>query len=241
MTPRLHALTRRAALATLIIAGASLLCLPGCDPRTMLYFLQPFDPTVPAPGPSLKGKKVVIVTDVNAGAGETYSDLRRDLTRELRTALKKSIKKIELVELDKEVAWMEAHPKETDPTEAGKAFEADLVISLDVTAFQAADPKSPDLMEGTSSIHVHVWEYDHPKDSKGHSQGHEPKEWTTIYEETVDVTFPTRGPVPRDVGVSESAFKIKFLKLVATKLSWHFVEHAPEDDVEDVKFNQSIQ
>jgi len=241
MTPRPHARTRRAALASLILAGASLITLPGCDPRTLFFFLQPFDPMVAAKGPSLKGKKVVILTHLESGAGETYSDLSRDLTREFRSALKKNVKSIELVEIDKVNAWTEAHPSWSDPTEAGKDFEANIVIFLDVATFQAADPKSRDLMEGTSNIHIHVWEYGKPKDSKGKEERNEPKEWSQIYEEQADTTFPVRGPVPRDIGVSESAFKIKFLKLVATELSWHFIDHAPGDDIQDVKFNSSIQ
>ena len=241
MTPRPHARTRRAALATLMFAGASLLSLPGCDPRTLLFFMQPFDPTVPAPGPSLKGKKVLVMTHLAAGAGESYSDLPRDLTREFRTALKKNVKNIQLVEMDKVAAWVEAHPQWSDPTEAGKDFEADVVIFLDVATFQAADPKSRDLMEGTSNIHIHVWEFGRPKDSKGHEERNEPKEWSQVYEEQADTTFPVRGPIPRDIGVSESASKSKFRKPVATELSWHFVEHAPGDDIQDVKFNQNIQ
>ena len=241
MTPRPHATTRRAALATLMFAGASLITLPGCDPRTMLYFLQPFDPTIPAPGPSLSGKKVVVLTHVQPGAGETYSDLSRDLTREFTSALRKNSKKIQLVDNDKVISWMEAHPSWTDATEAGKDFEADVAIMLDVAAFQACDPKSPDLMEGTSSIRIHVWEFGHPKDTKGREEKKEPKEWDQAYEETADTTFPTRGPVPRDAGVSESAFKLKFLKLVANELSWHFVEHAPGDDIQDVKFNNNLK
>ena len=241
MIPRPHARTRRAALATLMFAGASLLSLPGCDPRTMLYFLQPFDPTIPAPGPSLKGKKIVVLTHVPAGVGESYSDLARDLTREFQTALRKSVKKIAIVDQDKVAAWMEAHPSWTDATEAGTDFEADMAIMLDVSDFQATDPKSPDLMEGTSNIHIHAWAFDHPKDAKGHEQKNEKKEWEQVYEEQADTTFPVRGPVPRDVGVSESAFKLKFLKLVASELSWHFVEHAPGDDIQDVKFNNNIR
>ena len=49
-TPRPHARTRRAA-ASIVVTAAGLLALAGCDPRTVLYFLQPFEPTVPAPGP----------------------------------------------------------------------------------------------------------------------------------------------------------------------------------------------
>ena len=37
--------------------------------------------------------------------------------------------------------------------------------------------------------------------------------------------------------VSRTAFKSKFLKVVCTDVSWHFVEHSPEDNIQDVKFN----
>lgn len=241
MTPRPHARTRRAAMASMMFAGASLLTLPGCDPRTLFFFLQPFDPVITAPGPSLKGKKVVVLTHLAAGAGDTYSDLARDLTREFQLALKKNVKSIRIVELDKVTAWMVAHPSWTDPTDAGKDFEADIAIMLDVSTFEAADPKSLELMEGTSNIRLHVYEYGHPKNDKGHEQKNEPKEWTQIYDEQADTTFPARGPVPRDSGVSETAFKIKFMKLVANQLSWHFVDHAPEDDIQDVKFNPNMK
>jgi len=241
MTPRPHATTRRAALASMMFAGASLVSLPGCDPRTLLFFLQPFDPTIPAPGPSLKGKKVVVLTHLQAGAGEAYSDLARDLTREFQSALRKNVKKLQLIESDKVAAWVEAHPSWTDVTEAGKDFEADMAIMLDVSTFKASDPNSPDLMEGTSNIHIHAWAYGHPKDSKGHEDRSEPKAWDQVYEEQADTTFPVRAPIPRDIGVSETAFKIKFMKLVANELSWHFVEHAPGDDIQDVKFNSNIK
>ena len=58
---RPHARTRRA-VALLALASAGLLSLTGCDPRTLIYFLQPWEPTISAPGPSLKGKKVVVLT-----------------------------------------------------------------------------------------------------------------------------------------------------------------------------------
>ena len=241
MTPRPHARTRRAAMASLLFAAATLLSLPGCDPRTMLFFLQPFDPTVAATGPSLKGKKVVVLTQLKAGAGDTYNDLSRDLTRNFIKSVRENSKKVQFVELDKVTAWNEAHPTETDVTQAGKDFEADVVVLFDVSDFHATDPKSPDLLEGNANIRVHVWEFGHPKNDKGREDKSEPKEWNETMNEQKDVTFPVRGAVPRDTGVSEAAFKIKFLKLVATELSWYFVEHAPGDDIQDVKFDGSIQ
>jgi hypothetical protein len=236
MTPRPHARTRRAALA-LALAGASLFSLPGCDPRTLLFFLQPFDPSIPAPGPSLKGKKVVVLTHINPGAGVDYGDLGRELTREFTTALRKHAKRIQIVDPEKVAGWVEAHPSWTDPSEAAKAFEADMAIMLDVSKFQTQDPRSPDLMEGTSNVHIQVWEIAHPKNSRGHENKAQPKEASKVYEEQADTTFPVRGPVSRDTGVTPSSFRIKFVKLVGTELSWHFVEHAPGDDIQDVKFN----
>jgi hypothetical protein len=235
MTPRPHAWTRRAALATTFLAGAGLLSLPGCG--EFLYFLQPFDPTVPATGPSLKGKKVVILTHVAPGAGSDFGDLTRDLSRELTTLLRKEVKKITIVDPDKVAEWVAAHPSWTDPSEAAKAFEADMVIFLDVATFDTEDPRSPNLMEGNSNIHIQVWEIAHPKNSKGQENKSQPKESIKTYEEQADTTFPIRGPIPKETGISPSSFRIKFLKLVTTELSWHFVDHAPGDDIQDVKFN----
>ena len=237
MTPRPYARTRRAALVATLLAGASLslLALPGCG--ELLYFLQPFDPVVPATGPSLKGKKVVLLAHVSPGAGADFGDLNRDLTRQLTTVLRKEVKKITVVDPDKVAGWVEAHPSWTDPSEAAKAFEADMAIFLDVSKFDTEDPRSPGLMEGNSNIHIQVWEIAHPKNSKGQENKSQPKESNKIYEEQADTTFPVRGPIPRDTGISPSSFRLKFLKLVATEISWHFVDHAPGDDIQDVKFN----
>jgi hypothetical protein len=113
-----------------------------------------------------------------------------------------------------------------------------MAIFLDVSKFQTEDPRSPGLMEGTSNVHIQVWEIAHPKNSRGHENKNQPKEASKVYEEQADTTFPVRGPIPKDTGITPSSFRIKFLKLVGTELSWHFVEHAPGDDIQDVKFNQ---
>ncbi len=240
MTPRSpkNAWTRRAAL-TFIASSAGLLTLPGCDPRTLFYFLQPFEPTIPAPGPSLKGKKVVILTTASANALGASQAIDREINRELATILKANVKKIDLVEPDKVWSWVEAHPTWTDPADAAKAFEADIVIFLEISNFQIEDPKSPGLFEGNSSIHIQVFELAHPKNTKGKPNTAVPKESSSIYEDQRDTVFPIRGPIPAGAGVSRPAFKNKFTKLVATEVSWHFIEHAPGDDIQDVKFNNN--
>jgi hypothetical protein len=235
MTPRPHAWTRRAALATTLLAGASLLSLPGCG--EFLYFLQPYDPVEPAPGPKLKGKTVVVLTHVSPGAGSDYGDLSRDLSREVTSLLRKGVKNIKVIDPEKIAEWVAAHPSWTDPAEAAKAFEADAAIFLDVTNFDTEDAKSPGLMYGESNIHIQLWEIAHPKNSDGKEIKSQPKESIKTYEEQADSTFPDRGPVSKDNGVSPSSFRIKFLKLVALEISWHFVDKAPGDDIQDLRFN----
>ncbi len=82
-----------------------------------------------------------------------------------------------------------------------------------------------------------VTEVAHPKNSRGKPITDQPKEGRNIYDAYKDTEFPIRGPIPMDTGVSRPAFKNKFLKVVATDISWHFIDHAPGDDIQDVKFN----
>ena len=235
-TPRPHARTRRAA-ASLIIALTGLVSLSGCDPRTLFYFLQPFEPTIAPPWGNLAGKKVVVVTHAVSNAMGEFQSLDRDLTREVVSNLRAKVKKIDVVAPDKVYSWVDAHPNWTDPSELVKAFEADVVIYLEVEGFQVQNPSDLNVLQGTAKTHVQVTELAHPTNSKGKPIRDQPKEAKTVYNEYVDTEFPVRGPIPADSGVSRSAFKNKFLKVVAAEVSWQFVEHAPDDNIQDVKFN----
>jgi hypothetical protein len=232
-TPRPHARTRRAA-AMLALAGAGLITLGGCDPRTMLYFLQPWEPTVAHPGPSLEGKRVVVLTHAVVGQAD-FQSLDHDLTREVVRNLRKGTKKIDVVEPTKVWDWVDGHPNWTDPGEAAAAFEADVAIFLEVESFQIANPGSPGLLEGSAKTHIQAIERAYPKNSKGKALTDQPKESTTIYDSYRDSVFPINGPVEEGAGFSRSSFKNKFLSIVAAEISWHFIDHSPEDDIYDSK------
>jgi hypothetical protein len=233
-------MTRRGALRRLALAGtvatASLGGLSGCDPRMAMYFLQPFEPQIPPPCPALKGKRVVLIGKTVPGATNDFVNLDRELTRQVATALRSGVKKIDLVELDRVWDWDQAHPTWTDPAELARAFEADMVVVLEIGQFQIQSPSSPGMYEGKSAVQIRVVEYDHPKDDRGKPLTDLPKEANSIYDDNRDTTFPLRGPMPASSEVSPTAFKNKFLKLVATEISWHFVPHAPGDNIQDVKF-----
>jgi hypothetical protein len=232
MTPRPHARMRRAVAASLFLA-IGLLALAGCDPRPFMYFLQPWEPTIAAPGPSLKGKKVVVLTHAVTGTQGDFLTLDRDLAREFSSLIRTKAKKVELVNQDKVWKWVEGHPNWTDPSELAKAFEADMVIFLEVESFQVQDPHSPGLLEGSAKTHIQAIVMEYPKNSKGKENTDQPKESRVAYDDYQDTSFPVRGPIPVESGVSRGAFKTKFLQVVAAELSWHFVEHAPEDNIQD--------
>jgi hypothetical protein len=227
---------RRWAAGMLLVAGLTIAV--GCDPRPIFYFLQPFEPSIPPPGPSLKGKKVVVLTHATAGTQSEFPGLERDLTREFISNLRKKTKRITIVEPDKVATWVEAHPKWTDPTEAARDFEADVVIFLELEQFQTQAPGDLNVLQGTAKVHIQAFELAHPKNSRGKPIVEQPKEAHPIYDDYQETVFPIRGPVPIDSGVGRAAFKNRLIQVVAAECSWHFVEHAPGDVIQDVRFSQ---
>src|SRR4051794_8247371 len=175
-TPWPHARTRRAA-ALFTLATAGILILAGCDPRTLVYFLQPWEPSVPPPtdAPKLEGKKVVVVTHAISGTMAEFATLDRDITKKVVSIFKEKVKKIDVVDPDKVSSWVEDHPNWTDPEEVAKAFEADMVIFLEVEAFQIQNPGDIGVLQGTAKTHIQVTEMVYPKNSKGKPNKNEPK------------------------------------------------------------------
>ena len=64
------------------------------------------------------------------------------------------------------------------------------------------------------------------------------KEGTEVFETVVDSSFPERGPLPIDSGSSQAKFRITYLKVVAKQISWEFIEHAPDDSIQDSRIEK---
>lgn len=237
-TPRMTARTRHAA-ALLVFMAVGLTSLAGCDPRTLVYFLQPWDPTIPAPGPALKGKRVVVVSHAAGAAQGEFQAIDRELTRDVVAIIRDKVRRVEIVPPEKVWTWVDGHPTWTDQGELARAFEADMVVFLEVEAFQLQNPADLNVFQGLAKTHIVVTELVHPKNAKGREQTDKPKEARQVYDAYQDTEFPRRGPIPYDTGVSRGAFKSKFMKVVANEVSWHFVEHAAGDDIQEVKFNNN--
>ena len=206
----------------------------GCDPRMSLYFLQPFEPTIAHTGPDLSGKLVVVLAHAVNGANNDFQMLERDLTKEFQRSVRAANSSIKFARFERVSEWQQEH-SDWNAEEALNHFEADAVIFLEIEQFQIQDPSTPMLFQGHSKIHVQVTTKDYPKDKKGKPIKSEPKEVDVIYNDFRDTIFPKTAPMSMELGVSKAAFKNKFMKLVATELSWHFVDHAPGDDIQDTR------
>ena len=208
----------------------------GCDPRMGLYFLQPFEPTIAHTGPDLSGKMVVVLAHAVNGANNDFQMLERDLTKEFQRAVRTENARIKFTPVERIMEWQQ-ETSDWSPEEALTHFEADAVIFLEIEQFQIQDPSTPMLFQGHSKVHVQVTTKDYPKDKRGKPIKSEPKEVDVIYNDYRDTVFPTTAPMSVETGVSKSAFKNKFMKLVASELSWHFVDHRPGDDIQDTRIN----
>ena len=206
-------------------------------PPYTLYFLQPNEPTVPGKGPSLEGKKVVVITHTVSGAMGEFQSLDRDLTKKVMSILKEKTKKITVVDFDKVWNWIDDHPHWTDAEEVAKAFDADIVIYLEVEMFQLNNPGDIGVYEGLAKTHIVATEMVYPKNDKGKPDKTQPKEAKEVFSDYQDTTFPVRGPIDASSGVSRGAFKSRFLLVVASEIAWNFTGHAPEEDIQDVKFS----
>jgi len=234
MTPR--TMTRMRRFGCLAAAMSLILTLTGCDPRTIFYFLQPFEPMIPPPGPSIKNKKVVVLATATESTLGMFPGLERDLARQFSNNLKKN-KKTTTVSMDKVDEWLQGHPNWSDPVEAARDFDADMVVVLEIEQFQTRHPGNLNVLEGSARVHIRAFELAHPLNSKGKPILEQEKESSAVYDDYQETTFPIRGPIPMDSGVGESTFKNKLLQVVADECSWHFIEHSQRDVIQDVRFN----
>ena len=221
-----------------VVLGLTLLvALAGCDPRQALFFLQPFDPKIAAPCPTFKGKRVVVLATAAPGTTNEYVGIDRDIANDLARTLRKEVKKIDVVDPSKVRDWAANKRTLTDPADAARAFEADIVIFLEIQKFQVQNPLDLAMYQGKSNIHIQVTELSYPKDDRDREMKDKPKESKVIYEDDRDTEFPVTGGISIDSGTSKAAFKNRFMKVVNDQISWHFVDHAPGDNIQDTNFS----
>ena len=96
----------------------------------------------------LKGKRVVILARCAPGMQSDFATIDREITNKLVKILKENTKDIDIVNTEKVRDWLRSKPSLTDPAEAAKAFDADMVISLEIQQFQVQSPILVDMYHG---------------------------------------------------------------------------------------------
>ena len=241
MTPRPLARMRtaprkRIAIGAATIAAALALASTGCDPRTALYFLQPFGPKIDATGPDLRGKTVVILPIAAAGASLDAPSIDRDIAKELAAILKSEVRRIKIIPHSKVSQWLESHVNWTEPAEIAKDLKADVVLLLEIEEFKIRDPNSPGMYQGVSKVHLQATQLKPAEDENGKTKAGAELEPEVVYDETEETVFPERGPQPADSKITPTVFRSKFLKTVVQEISWHFVQHEFGDTIQDTRF-----
>ena len=134
-TPRLPARTRRELLG-LGLALTGLASLAGCDPCfDVLSSTQRAHGRAQRPEDPPQGQKGCRAHSCHL-RGSHFRAVDREVTREFVRILKENVKKIEVVDTAKVWDWAESHPSWSDPSEAARAFEADIAIFLEFEQFQ---------------------------------------------------------------------------------------------------------
>jgi len=236
MTLRPTSTARRIALQTLL--GLGLLGVAGgCDPRALFCFLQPFEPKIPPNGPSLKGKRGVILPRATPNARAVFPGLEDKLATGLARKIKENVRRGEVVPHTKVKGWIDAHPDYLDPSEAGLAFDADAVVFVEVEHFQIESALRPGLFQGQARIYVKLYNLVEPTDSKGQPIEGQPKEVIVAHETTVEPVFPElQGAIPQSATANRSAFRQRFFDIVVSQVSWEFVPRGTGDDIQDTSF-----
>ncbi|MGA2067712.1 MAG: hypothetical protein ABSG86_22280 [Thermoguttaceae bacterium] len=202
----------RAAAAAVVLAGA-MLASGGCL-REMLttagYLINGTD--VPAEFAGLRNKKVVLVCRPLVGLQYRDAGAARDLALQIGKLLVKHDPKIKVVDQQKVLAWADEHAWE-DYCQVGRALGADMVIGIDVTAFNLVD--GPTLYRGRASLEVKVYDLSKAKDQE------------VVFEKSLpQAVYPADsiGSVPISE-YSEPEFRHRFVLVLADQIGRFFYAH----------------
>jgi len=202
----------------LIVVALALMSCTGCQSVlfTAAYLIkgQNVDPKYNF---LMKGKKRVVVVcrslSVNQFQGETVPrDLTRKVSQNIRENLKKKNKKLEVVDYRKVEKWLDdsSHIFE-EFTEVGAAFKADIVIGIELQAFQVQE--NPSTMQGKARWTVKT--YDMNKDE-------------LIAEDIMRLVDPPEVPISIGDRSSLPQFQMQFVDLISRQIAALYHPHDPK-------------
>jgi hypothetical protein len=212
---------------------AALVLGTGCNLISMPFFLFGPDDKIPAGMKKLasddKEVKVLIWSwadrDVRANLEIPHADrkLAEKLYNQLKTGCEKNKEKVALISPRKADEYRIGR-EDVDPKDAGKHFDVDYVIYLEVEKFSLTVKHSFDeVLQGEAAIKISLLNL------KSTDEPTPP--------ELFECSFPEGsegGYEVTDTGNSKQAFCNRFLDYVAHKLSWKFTAHLQDEDNNNV-------
>ncbi len=209
---RRHYLRHAIALATVL----AIAILPGAGCRSLLTTaMWIFKGTDVDPEFSeLKGKKVAVVCRPLVSLQYRNSNVGRDIAQVMTLLLQEKVPKIKTIDQRKIGKWTDENTWE-EFSEVGKAMKADMVVGVDLNAFDLYQGQT--LYQGRASASVRV--YDCQNGNK------------LVFEKELPPTvFPPNVGIPTSEK-SESQFRREFVAILADQIARHFYKHDAYADV----------
>ena len=193
----------------------------------------------------LKKKHVVIVCRPLVNLQYEDSRVAKDLAVALGRLLRDNAK-VKVVEQRKVERWTDENTWEQF-ADVGKAFDADLVLGIDLEYFHLYQGQT--LYQGKANLSLQVVDLkpkpdkdkddkdkdkskDAPskKDDKSDSKDKDDRDGDVVFEKQMQVVFPPNNCVPTSEK-PESQFRHDFIEAVAEKISHNFCSHDPDSEI----------
>jgi hypothetical protein len=204
--------------------------IAGCNFPTAMYFLFP-ENKEPAEFHRLasdddkKETKVVIWTYMGLDPRPEFAQVDRQLTellaQQIRQMSEENREKVTIIKPRLVEEYKNAHPnwKSLDPEQVGRYFKADYVVGLEIDQLSLYEPNAHDtLYRGRTHILVSLVDVHNPDETL------QPKEFTDLYPGDLRGGLDT-------FDMPVTMFREQFLKHIARRLSFYFVNHQKRDRV----------
>lgn len=204
---------RRAFLVGAAIVAALAPCW-GCRSvlTTAMYLIKGND--IDPDFKELKGKNVAVVCRPLVSLQYRNSNVGRDLAQQITLLLQEKVPKIKTIDQRKIGKWTDENTWE-EYVEVGKAMKADMVVGVDLEAFDLYQGQT--LYQGKAAGTIRVYDCQHGG--------------KLVYEKALPPsTYPPNVGVPTSER-TESQFRREFVLVLADQIARHFYAHDPYADV----------
>jgi hypothetical protein len=205
----------RLTAAVAVMIALTAVCLSGgCRSAiaTALYFFRGNEVAPEYKG--LKGKTVAVVCRQPAGLDYASSGVGADIVREMSKLLQEKVSKIKVVDAQKINKWCDENNWE-DYAEVGKAFNADLVVGVELERFSVYQAQT--LYQGKANATLRV--YDCKDGGK------------VLFEKILPQTVYPPNAFIQTSDIQETQFRREFIGVLADQIARHFYSHDPYADL----------